>query len=110
MEICNRKDVDAVASGAADMLGLARAMAINPRIAEVWLTDEGGDPEFPRFDSNPPGGITAWFTMRLTALGEDREDAFKLDLPAAIRIYEDRDAQRCIKWQEKFSRLHSHEN
>jgi len=102
--------VDAVASGAADMVGLARAMAINPRVAEVWLTDEGGDPEFPRFASNPPGGITAWFTMRLTALGEDREDASKLDLPTAIRIYEDRDAQRCIKWREKFSHLHSHEN
>lgn len=102
--------IDAVASGAADMVGLARAMAINPRIASVWLTDEGGDPEFPRFDSNPPGGITAWFTMRLTALGEVREDAFNLDLPAAIRIYEDRDAQRCIKWREKYSHLHRHEN
>ena len=54
----------------------------------------------------PPGGITAWYTMRLTALGEDQEDAFRLDLPAAIRIYEDRDAQRCIKWRKKFSQLH----
>ncbi len=97
---------DAVASGAVDMVGLARAMVLNPRLAEVWLTEEGGDPEFPRFDSNPPGGITAWFTMRLTALGEDQEDTFRLDLPAAIRIYEDRDVRRCIKWREKFSHLH----
>ena len=94
--------VDALASGAVDMVGLARAMALNPRIAKDWLTEAGGDPEFPRFDSNPPGGITAWFTMRLTALGEDQEDTFSLDLPAAIRVYEERDAQRCIKWRKKF--------
>jgi len=97
--------VDAVASGAVDMVGLARAMALNPRLAEVWLTEAGGDPEFPKFDSNPPGGITAWYTMRLTALGEDQEDTFRLDLPTAIRIYEDRDEQRCIKWREKFPQL-----
>jgi 2,4-dienoyl-CoA reductase-like NADH-dependent reductase (Old Yellow Enzyme family) len=97
--------VDAVASGAVDMVSLARAMVLNPRLAEVWLTEEGGDPDFPVFDSPPRGGITAWYTMRITALGEDREDAFTLDLPSAIRIYEERDAQRCIKWREKFSHL-----
>jgi 2,4-dienoyl-CoA reductase-like NADH-dependent reductase (Old Yellow Enzyme family) len=95
--------IDAVASGAVDMVGLARAMVLDPRLAEVWLTEEGGDPDFPRFESNPPGGITAWYTMRLTALGEDREDAFTLDLPSAIRIYENRDAQRSIAWRKKYS-------
>ena len=98
---------DAVASGAVDMVGLARAMVLNPRLAEAWLSKEGGDPEFPKFDSNPPGGITAWYTMRLTALGEDQEDTFSLDLPTAIRVYEDRDTQRCIKWREKFSHLNT---
>jgi len=97
--------VDAVDSGAVDIVGLARAMVLNPRLAEVWLTEEGGDPDFPKFESAPPGGITAWYTMRLTALGEDREDAFTLDLPSAIRIYEDRDALRCITWRKKFSHL-----
>ncbi len=101
--------VDAVASGAVDMVGLARAMVLNPRLAKRWLTEEGGDPDFPRFESNPPGGITAWYTMRLTALGADREDAFTLDLASAIRIYEERDAQRCVKWREKFSHLLSEE-
>lgn len=95
--------MDAVSSGAVDFVGLARAMVLNPRLAEDWFTDEGGDPDFPKFESNPPGGITAWYTMRLTALGEDREDSFTLDLPSAIRIYEERDAQRCLAWQKKFS-------
>ena len=93
---------DAVASGAVDMVGLARAMVLNPRLAETWLTEEGGDPEFPTFDSNPPGGITAWYTMRLTAVGEEQEDSFQPDLPTAIRMYENRDAQRCIQWRKKF--------
>ena len=95
--------IEAIASGAADMVGLARAMVLNPRMAEDWFTEEGGDPDFPQFDTNPPGGITAWFTMRLAALGEDREDTFELDLSAAIRVYEARDIERCTQWREKFS-------
>ncbi len=95
--------IDAIASGAVDMVGLARAMVLNPGLAEVWLAADGGDPEFPRFEFTPPGGITAWYTMRLTALGEDREKTFKMDLPAAIRAYEERDAQRSIKWQKQFA-------
>ena len=95
--------IDAVSSGAVDMVGLARAMVLDPRLAEVWLTEEGGEPNFPRFEPPPPGGITAWYTMRLTALGEDREDAFTLDLRSAIRIYEERDALRCITWRKKFT-------
>jgi len=95
--------IDAIVSGAVDMVSLARAMVLNPRLAEVWLTAEGGDPEFPIFDSPPRGGVTAWYTMLITALGEDSEDTFTLDPHSALRIFEERDAQRCTKWQEKFS-------
>ena len=94
---------NAVSSGVADMVGIARAMVINPQLPEVWLKDNGENPEFPRFDSSPPGGITAWYTMLLTAIGEDRENEFTLDLPSALRIYEGRDRDRCIKWQKKFN-------
>lgn len=97
--------LDAMASGIVDVVGLARAMVLNSRLAELWLTKAGGDPDFPRFESPPPGGITAWYTMRLTALGEDREDAFSLNLPSAIRTYEERDALRCNRWIKKFSSL-----
>jgi hypothetical protein len=71
------------------------------------LTRSGGNPDFPKFESPPPGGITAWYTMLLTALGEDRENAFALDLPSAIRVHDERDAQRCINWRETFSHLSS---
>ena len=94
--------IEAINSGAVDVVGLARAMVLNPQLADTWLKADGDDPKFPRFESNPPGGITAWYTMRLTALGEDCEHAFDLDLHTAIEQYEKRDAQRCITWQNQF--------
>ena len=97
--------VNAVADSTVDMVSLARAMVLNPRLAEAWLTEEGGDPEFPKFESPPSGGVTAWYTMRITALGEDNENTFTLDPQSALRDYEERDAQRCVKWREKFSHL-----
>lgn len=47
---------NAIAGGVVDMVGVARAMALNPQLANTWLSEEGGDPEFPRFESAPPGG------------------------------------------------------
>ncbi len=97
--------IDAIVSEAVDMVGVGRAMALNPHLATTWLGDEGGDPDFPKFESTLPGGITAWYTMRLTALGQDKENVFDLDIPSAVRDYEERDHQRCSKWKDKFSRL-----
>ena len=94
--------IEALTSGAVDMVGLARGMALNHQLANTWLSDIGGDPKFPKFESTLPGGVTAWYTMLLTALGKDCESAFELDLPSALQEYEERDAQRCIKWQKKF--------
>lgn len=94
--------VDALASGAVDMIGLARSIVLDPQIARTWSSESGGDPEFPRFEHSVPGGVTAWYTMRLTALGEDRENEFDMDLPSALREYEERDAQRCAKWKKIF--------
>jgi len=94
--------VDAVAGGAADMVGLARTLVLEPRLAEVWTTQAGGDPVFPALEAPARGGVTVWYTMRISALAEDREDGFSLNPDAAMRIFEERDAQRCIKWREKF--------
>jgi 2,4-dienoyl-CoA reductase-like NADH-dependent reductase (Old Yellow Enzyme family) len=94
---------NAVASGAVDMVSIGRAWALNTRLAEVWLTEEGGDPDFPRFESAPPGGITDWYITRLLALAEDREDEFKLDLPSAMQLYRERADQHSALWREKFS-------
>lgn len=94
--------VDAIASGAVDMVSIGRGMALNPNLANDWLNIEGGDSKFPRFDTNPPGGVTAWYSMRLTALAEDNEDAFDLDLESAMSIYDARDEARCDEWRQVF--------
>jgi hypothetical protein len=71
-------------------------------LPELWLNDKTDNLVFPSFKSPPEGGVTAWYTMRINALGADKEEEFALDMDSAIRIYEERDAQRCLKWRQKF--------
>ena len=97
-----REAVDAVATGATDIVGLARAMALDPDVATKWLGQGGADPQFPSFESPPAGGITAWFTMRLAALANGDEDDFKPSLSEAIEAYEARDAGRIATWEGTF--------
>ncbi len=96
--------VDAIKTNRTDAVSLARAMVLNPSLANLWLSDEGSDLEFPIFDAPPRGSVTAWYTMRLTALGEDAEHQFDLSPAAALETYETRDSKRCIKWRERFSK------
>lgn len=97
-----REAAGAVASGTTDIVGLARAMALDPDLPSKWLSSLGGDPQFPTFRSPPEGGITAWFTMRLTALATGTENDFNLTLDDAIDAYEHRDAKRIKTWKRKF--------
>lgn len=96
--------VDAIANNVVDMVNIGRAMALNPQLANTWLSEAGGDPIFPQFSHTVEGGITAWYTMLLTAIGEDRESDFNLELPDAIKIYEARDDARCTLWQQTFAK------
>ncbi len=97
--------VEALADGAADAIGLARTMVLNPSLADAWLNGECPDPEFPTFNAPPPGGVTAWYSMRLTALGEDNEDEFDLSAADALHAYDARDAKRCETWRGRFNQL-----
>lgn len=91
---------DALRSGATHMIGVARAMVLDPRLPETWMGGAGDDPAFPRFEFTRPGGVTAWYTMRLTALAENREDTFDVDIETATHDYETRDEYRCRIWLE----------
>jgi len=97
-----RQAIEAVSDGAADIVGLARAFVLDPALPRRWQTGMAGDPTFPKFASPPEGGITAWYTMRLTALAEDRETRDVLDLEAAVKAYDDRDNDRIAKWKSRF--------
>jgi 2,4-dienoyl-CoA reductase-like NADH-dependent reductase (Old Yellow Enzyme family) len=97
-----REAADAVASGATDLVGLARTMVLDPDLPAKWCRPAGGDPEMPRFDSPPAGGITAWFTMRLTAIANGTEEDFDPELTAVLDAYESRDAARIGTWEQAF--------
>jgi len=94
--------VAAVSAGGADVVGLARALVLDPALPTGWQTGTAGDPTFPRFASPPEGGITAWYTMRLTQLAEDRETTEVPDLMAVAKAYEERDIGRIEKWKKQF--------
>ncbi|KUP92868.1 NADH:flavin oxidoreductase/NADH oxidase family protein [Tritonibacter horizontis] len=84
-----------------DMIGLARALVLDPSLPSKWQSGAVDDPDFPRFQDPPEGGITAWYTMRLTEIGEDREEAKVGDLHEAVRTYEARDEVRSGIWKER---------
>lgn len=93
---------DALTSGVVDFVGLARALVLEPTLPNLWKVNEKRMPEFPRFSDAPEGGITAWYTMRLTALGQGSETAEFGDLHASINDYEARDQKRTKIWLDHF--------
>ncbi|MDQ0313965.1 oxidoreductase [Amorphus orientalis] len=94
--------VEAIESGAVDAVGLARAFVLEPDLAEKWRSGRTGPPAFPRFRSPPEGGVTAWYTMRITELAEDREGRDPPDLDRALALYEERDRARAAIWTAHF--------
>ena len=91
----------AVSEGSVDVVGLARAMILEPSLPNKWRKGECAEPAFPRFASNPEGGITAWYTMRITEIGQGYEHQSR-DLDDAIEVYEARDRARTKIWLETF--------
>lgn len=99
----HRQAIDTVQQGATDLVGLARTMALDPDLPTHWLASNPVDPDFPRFESPPPGGMTAWYTMRLSALAGDQEDGFDATITEALDAYESRDRQRLEGWRNQFA-------
>lgn len=93
---------EAIQSGCVDIVGLARALVLEPDLANRWMSNEAVDPVFPRFADAPEGGITAWYTMRLTAIGSDAVVDEVEDLTRAISEYDARDAERSKTWLRHF--------
>lgn len=96
--------VTARASGAVDVVGLARALALDPALPNAWAARQPPQPAFPRFDAPPEGGITAWYTMRLADIANDRDTRETTDMAQAIRAYDALTAQRTEIWQQHFMR------
>ena len=95
--------VQAIEEGRVDAVGVARALVLEPRLPEIWRTPSATDPAFPRFSDPPPGGITAWYTMRLTRLAEGAERHDAPDLAGALAEYDARDSARTETWRSHFA-------
>lgn len=94
---------DAVSRGVVDVVGIARALVLEPNLPNLWAANQMPEPAFPRFADTPEGGITAWYTMRLTDIGADRETDKISDLAQAISDYEARDSVRTEIWSRHFN-------
>ena len=93
---------NAVESDAADIIGMARPFVIDPDLGQHWLAGKNPAPAFPKFAKIVPGGVTAWYTMRITAIAEGREADFNLTLEDALQAYITRDKTRETIWSSHF--------
>lgn len=89
----------AIADGTADIVGLARALVIDPELPSCWLSGMRGEPPFPRFRNPPEGGVTAWYTMQITQNAKGGAALAPDDLEEAIKAYESRDEARRRIWK-----------
>ncbi len=91
-----------LASGAVDVVGLARAFCLQPDLVNLWRADQYHAPVFPRFFQRPEGGVTAWFTLRMTDLADGLSEPVPDDLHQALAQYEIRDQERTKTWIAHF--------
>jgi 2,4-dienoyl-CoA reductase-like NADH-dependent reductase (Old Yellow Enzyme family) len=94
---------NAIVEGKADLIGLARALVVDPELPSFWLSGQRREPQFPRFQNPPEGGVTAWYTMQITQNAKGGAMLSPDDLEAVIEAYESRDETRRRKWNSKHS-------
>ena len=93
----------AIADGKADVVGMARALVVDPELPSSWLSRQRGEPRFPRFKNPREGGVTAWYTMQITQNARGEAALAPDDLEEAIAAYESRDEARRRIWISRLS-------
>lgn len=93
----------AIIEGKADIVGLARALVVDPELPSYWLSGQRGEPQFPRFNNPPEGGVTAWYTMQITQNAKGEAALSPDDLEDTIAEYESRDEARRRIWTSQLS-------
>ncbi|MEM9426032.1 MAG: NADH:flavin oxidoreductase/NADH oxidase family protein [Pseudomonadota bacterium] len=93
----------AILDGKADLIGLARALVVDPELPSYWLTGQRSEPQFPRFKNPPEGGVTAWYTMQITRNAKGETALAPDELYAAVAEYEGRDEARRQIWKSRLS-------
>ncbi len=93
---------NAITEGKTDIIGLARALVVDPDLPSFWLSNHRGEPPFPRFNNPPDGGVTAWYTMQITRIAKGENPLSPDALQEAIETYEKRDEMRRKTWTAFF--------
>lgn len=75
----------------------------SPALPYLWMENQLPESAYPRFWDAPEGGITAWYTMRLTEIGTDKETHGVSELGQTICDYEARDNTRAEIWLRHFN-------
>ena len=94
-----------IAAGIVDVVGLARALVLDPHLPNRWTIGDGADPVFPRFAAPPPDGVTAWYTMRIAALAHGRSSGEDWTPASALAAYRERDTARALRWRRRFTAM-----
>lgn len=97
--------IDAIHTGNLDLVGVARALILDHSLPKYWQSAQPIDPEFPRFNSNPEGGVTAWYTLRMTDIALDKPMHNNMDLDVALKNYNKRDNDRLKDWTDQFGSI-----
>ncbi|TVR90902.1 MAG: NADH:flavin oxidoreductase/NADH oxidase family protein [Spirochaetaceae bacterium] len=92
----------ALESGAADIVGMARALVLNPELPQDWMEGKAVQPEFPVFSEAPEGGVTAWYTMKLAEYAGCGPRVDTILARQALELYDQRDQDRVRLWNERF--------
>lgn len=73
----------ALASGAIDCIGLARALVLDPSLPTTWQA-RGPDSVYPRFAETVPGGVTAWYTQGIQSIATGSKQGAEMSVLQAL--------------------------
>lgn len=90
-------------AGHVDVIGLARALVLEPDLPHHWQHGDTLSPAFPRLTSTEAGAVTAWYTMRIAALAEDQEAEFSMEASDAFARIKAQEAARVARWKNHFA-------
>jgi 2,4-dienoyl-CoA reductase-like NADH-dependent reductase (Old Yellow Enzyme family) len=94
--------VQALQSGSADLVGMARPLAVQPDLPSRLIAGETEgalrvEDGFPA--QMPPGAGTAWYGVQLMRLGDRLDPDLTLDPARALQIYDDLDRRKAADYR-----------
>lgn len=63
------QDESAIADGKADVVGLVRALVVDPELPSYWLAGQRGKPSFPCFKNSPDGSVVGSSQLAVASRG-----------------------------------------